>query len=128
MDLTSENCEHRWATEIEPALMAWVDQHSAQAFQQGWSLFSTDRGFDPSDDYGWRPVELQRLDEDALFPGDLEAWEFVVQVRTAGPAGAAARAALDLLRRHVPDEYAAIRLASLDTPYPLDDLPDPNRL
>lgn len=68
-----------------------------EAEQQGWNLFDAD-GVE---------LQIQREDDQMVFPGDDEAWLFVIREATRSPGSAAAKA-LALVRERSPAEYARI--------------------
>ncbi|WP_148211114.1 hypothetical protein [Methylibium petroleiphilum] len=68
-----------------------------EAGQQGWNLFDAD-GVE---------LQIQREDDSMVFPGDDEAWLFVIREAVRNPASAAAKA-LALVRERSPAEYARI--------------------
>jgi hypothetical protein len=91
---------------------SWSQQDSADAIAQGWEIFSTDRA--PSDhpvtadgsDYGYRPFELQAINESGVFEDDPSAWKFVTEKASRGDQ--LALRAMEFLRINSPAEYSAI--------------------
>lgn len=90
----------------------WTHEDSCYAIGQGWEIFSTSR--DPAEalftsdgtPYGYRPFELQKLDDADAFSTDQEAWAHVVSRAAAGDA--LSQKALAFLAENSPDEYNAI--------------------
>lgn len=70
--------------------------HRREAEQQGWNLHDAEG-----------ELQIQREDDQMVFPGDDEAWLFVLREAKRNPASAAAKA-LALVQARSPVEYAKI--------------------
>lgn len=76
------------------------DFDNGQAHAEGWGIF------DLCEEGRTDPYQLQRVDEDARFASDDEAWRHVAARAAEGSTYHSA--ALDFLRRSSPGEYDAL--------------------
>lgn len=76
----------------------WTKEHEEAARAQGWGIFAVLGCAD------CRPFHLERIDEAGAFGSDPEAWEFV-RTNAHEHDCATARAALEFLKEHAPEEY-----------------------
>lgn len=84
--------------EARAALSRWLESHRDRAMRDGWCLFDCGEHE--------RPIQLQRMDEMAVFPDDQSAWEHVRKcvMNRERPA----IEALCVLYDHCPEEYRAV--------------------
>jgi len=91
---------------------AWCPADSEAACSQGWDIFETDRDPESANQlvdgkpYGYRPFEIQRVDDLEIFTDDNAAHAFVrAEAQNGDPL---ALRALAFLQTYSPNEYAAV--------------------
>ena len=99
-------------------LAEWTYEDSQIAIEQGWEIFSTDRGDEEiilidGEPYGLRSFELQQVDERNKFTNDAQAWEFVWN-KAYTDSNPTALKALNFLRQHSVFEFNAIEKFNLN--------------
>lgn len=110
--ITYAKCEPReGARPAEDPRWSYADQRAAYA--EGWEIFETNRDDDETakdivdgKPYGYRPFELQRDDDAAIFRSDTDAWRHVRERAAAGSV--LHQKALAFLKEESPAEHEAI--------------------